>query len=174
MARDREQNERNEMLVDDGIYLPGLNIGPRVPHYYGDYVRRLFLGAAVLMFVFVPLFGFVAPMLLPIQIFGAVILITLGALTNPKKRSILMLDALASAIGIILFEVIALSSYTSGDGLGFFAHEVLAFTFMFSLYFSLKTVRAMEMGLLGKEPMPGEFRKGWEDMGRYTRDVRNN
>ena len=166
--------EDNRTFVENGLYLPRLNLGPRVPHYYGDYVRKLFLAAAVAMFIFIPLFGVITPLLLPFQIFGALVFVTLAALTTPKKEVILIADALAAALGVVIFEAVALVSYTAGDILSFCGNQTLAVLLIFALYFSLKTVRAMELHQIGKQEPPGEFRKNWEQMSRWTRDPRNN
>lgn len=146
--------------ADDGTYLPRLQLGPHVAHYYGDYVRKLFLTAAVAMFLFAPFVGgALLPVLIPIQIGGGVMLIILAALTNPKNKLVMLADSTAAGVGVLVFETSALVEYFSGDYLSFTVHEVLALVLMFALYFSVKTVRAMQLGQIGKREAPGEFRK---------------
>jgi hypothetical protein len=162
--------------IDDGtgIYLPRFNIEPRVPHYYGDIVRRIFIGAAAAIVIFAPFFGGNV-LLLPFEIIGAVVLVILAGLTTPKNMSIMIVNAVAAALGVVIYETTALYAYSNGDVWTFLAHETLVVTFVFALYFSMKTVRAMQLGQIGKHSKPGEFLKGWEDMGqRYTRDPKQN
>ena len=158
-----------------GIYLPRFNIEPRVPHYYGDIVRRLFIGAVAAIVISAPFFGGAIPLLLPLEVIGAVALVILAALTNPKNKTVMIADAGAAAFGIVLYETTALYSYSKGDIWTFLAHEALVLTFVFALYFSTKTVRAMLLGYIGKHLPPGEFLKGWKQMGQdYTHDTKNN
>lgn len=159
---------------DSGLYFPRLRLGPRVPHYYGDNVRKLFIIASVMMLVFVPLFGVIAAFVLPLQIVGAMILIVLAALTSPTKELSLVADALAAGAGIVTFEIVAIASYLMDNIVGFIANEVLSFVFILALYFALKTIRAMRTRQIGKRDLPVSKRPDWEELSERTRDVRNN
>jgi hypothetical protein len=146
-----------------------------VPHYYGDFVRQLFLVGAIGMLVLIPFFEVIIPLLLPFQVFGALLLIVLAAMTNPRNKTVMISDAIAAIVGAAVFELVAMSAYTSGLFYSFLAHQVLAAVFMFALYFALKTVRAMETGRIGKRPTEDEFRRAtWEELSYRTRDPRNN
>jgi hypothetical protein len=122
-----------------------------IAHYYGDYVRQIFVVAGALMLIMAPFLVNRAPALLPFEIGGAIILVVLAALTNPAKVWVVMADALAAGVGIIVFESLAIAAYSSGNWLAFIALEVVTLAFLFALYFSLKTVRSMMFGLIGKQ-----------------------
>jgi len=128
-----------------------------IPHYYGDYVRQIFVVTGALMLIMAPFLVNRAPALLPFEIGGAIALVVLAALTNPKKVWVLLADSLTAGVGIIVFESLAIAAYASGNWLAFIALEVVTLAFLFALYFSLKTVRAMMFGQVGKRPTFGEF-----------------
>ncbi len=154
---DRRRDEDSRQDGDDLIYIPRLRLGPRVAHYYGDHVRKLFIGAAAVSLILAPFFSNYLPFTLPFEILGAIVLIVLAALTNPKNELVMLANAAAAAIGVVANETIALFAYLNGEILIFSAREALAFIFVFALYFSLKTVRAMQLGQIGKREPPGEF-----------------
>mgnify|MGYP001611693625 CR=1 FL=1 len=152
-----EAKEEKEMTTAD-LYFPGLNLGPRLAHYYGDYVRKLFIVAAALMLILAPFLpSGLWVLTLPFDIVGALVLVALAALTNPKKELIMLANAAAAGIGLAASEVIALSAFANGESLVFIAREVLAFVFVLALYFALKTLRAMRFQQVGKRELPGEF-----------------
>lgn len=128
-----------------------------IPHYYGDYVRQIFVVTGAAMLILAPFLVNRAPMLLPFEIGGAIVLVILAALTNPKKVWVLLADTLAAGVGIIVFESLAIAAYASGNWLAFIALEVVTLAFLFALYFSLKTVRTMMFGQIGKGPRFGDF-----------------
>ena len=138
-------------------YFPSLRIGPSIPHYYGDYVRQIFILTGAAMLVLAPFLVNRAPTLLPFEVGGAIALVCLAALTNPKKQWVLMADTLAAGVGVIVFESLSLAAYTSGNWLAFIALEAVAIAFLIALYFSLKTLRSMMLGQIGKEPSFDEF-----------------
>lgn len=142
---------------DETMNLSGLRTGPAIAHYYGDYVRQIFIVAGVAMLVLAPFLISRAPTLLPFQIGGAIVLVFLAALTNPQKIWVLIADAIVSAIGIIVFEALALAAYASGNWLAFIAVETITIAFLLAFYFSLKTVRAMMHHQIGKRPRFGDF-----------------
>lgn len=132
-------------------------MGSSIPHYYGDYVRQIFVVTGAAMLIMAPFLVSRAPALLPFEIGGAIALVVLAALTNPKKVWVLMADTLAAGVGIIVFESLAIAAYASGNWLAFIALEVVTLAFLFALYFSLKTVRTMMFGQIGKSSTFGEF-----------------
>ena len=161
MAGNNEEQEKDEIAVDDTYYyLPTMqNLGPALPHYYGDYVRKLFLGAAALLLVFAPFLGGFLPLTLPFEIVGAVALVAFAALTSPKKQWVVAGDAVLSGAFMFVCEIIAIFAYLQDDMLMFFAREALAVIFLFAFYFSVKTLRAMILHQIGKREPPGEFLK---------------
>lgn len=163
--------QKEQQMTTAEMYF-GAAFGPRLPHYYGDYVRRLFISAAALMLVLAPfLQGSLWLVTLPLDIIGALVLIILAALTHPKKELIMIANAAAAGIGLAASEVVALLAYGNGESLLFITREVLAFLFVLALYFSLKTLRAMRFQQVGKRELPGEFLED-TDMEAY-REVRS-
>ncbi|MFZ2556094.1 MAG: hypothetical protein WAZ27_02205 [Minisyncoccia bacterium] len=145
---------------EDGVmHLPDLRTGPAVAHYYGDYVRQIFIIAGVAMLIFAPLLISRSPTLLPFQVGGAIILVFLAALTNPQKMWVLIADSLAAGIGIVVFEALALAAYSAGNWLAFIVVEAITILFLLAFYFSLKTVRAMMHHQIGKRPRFGDFQE---------------
>jgi len=80
-----------------------------IPHYYGDYVRALFLGAAVLSAVVIPVFGNLLPFGTFVQVLSALLLVLLAGLTNPHSRMLILYDTIISGVGVLLLESIAIS-----------------------------------------------------------------
>lgn len=132
-------------------------LGSNIPHYYGDSVRQIFVVVGAAMLLLAPFLINRAPALLPFEIGGAIALVCLAALTNPRKVWVLMADSLAAGIGVIVFESLAIAAYASGNWLAFIALEVVTIAFLYALYFSLKTVRSMIFGQVGKRETYGEF-----------------
>ena len=153
--------------LQDEMYLPRLYIGRHISHYYGDHVRRIFVGVALILLVSAPFFAGSAFVLLPIQIACALFLITLSALTNPKNKMIMLANAVASFLGVIAFEMVAFAAYTAGSPIAMLGFQAIAIAFISSFYLSLKTVRAMELGQIGKRDLPGEF---LAEKHRHTKD----
>lgn len=130
------------------IFYPGRAY---IPHYYGDIVRGLFIAATLLMLVSSPLYAESLRTALPVLVIAAVVLIALAALTNPRSVVITRLNAAAAGVGVIVFEIWALMAFNLGALLGFVLLEAVAILFVFAFYFSLKTLRAMIMGLIGND-----------------------
>lgn len=143
-AHDQEAPYR----ADLNPYAP-VRIGPSIPHYYGDYVRQLFIFCAAAMLVLAPFLSRDNFFLLSIEVIGAVVVVVLGALTNPKNKIALLADAIVAGIGVVVYELLALALYTQGEMLAFLAREVVAMGFLFALYFSLKTFRNMLLDVVG-------------------------
>lgn len=142
---------------DAVMHLPGLRVGPMIAHYYGDYVRQIFIITGVAMLIFAPFLMSRAPALLPFQIGGAIALVFLAALTNPHKMWVVIADAVAAGVGIVVFEALALAAYSAGNWIAFIAIEAITILFLLAFYFSLKTVRAMMHHQIGKRDAFGDF-----------------
>lgn len=140
-------------------YLPDLATGPRIPHYYGDYVRQIFMGCAAIMLVFSPFVSSDFPMALPFEIGGAIVIAILGALTNPKRQISMIANAIAAGIGVVVYELLALNAFYAGQMIAFIEREAIAIAFLFALYFSLKTFRNMVFHMLGKQNTVGDLMK---------------
>lgn len=135
---------------EENPYMPDLAPGPRIPHYYGDYVRQIFMGCAAIMLVFSPFVSSDFPMALPFEIGGAIIIAILGALTNPTRQISMIANAMAAGVGVVVYELLALNAFYSGAMIAFIQREAIAIAFLFALYFSLKTFRNMQFRILGK------------------------
>lgn len=128
-----------------------------IRHYYGDTVREFFLGAAALILFAAPFYTDNLNLELPFIVFGAVAIVCLAAVTNPWNRLVMTLNAIVAGVGLVLYESWALLQYQSQDAIVFVLREAPAIIFLFALYFSLKTLRAMMMGLIDKELETTEF-----------------
>ena len=138
--------------------LPYRNIAA-VPHYYGDYVRSIFIVIGAFMLILAQFVSERAPELLPVQVVSAVVLVLLAGLTSPRKVWVLILDAIAAGLGVIFFEFLALAAYNASSWFAFIALEIVAIAFLVALYFSIKTVRAMQSGQIGQKPTFGDFNR---------------
>lgn len=148
-----------------GYYLPRFSFGPRLAHYYGDSVRSMFLIIAAGMLFLAPFFGSRLPFDVPFEVLGAIAIVCLGAMTSPRRPYVMMANATAAGIGVVYSEIIAIYAYSGGDSLTFVIRELFAVGFLFALYFSVKTLRAMLSGRIGKRPLPGDF---YESITRRT------
>jgi hypothetical protein len=127
-----------------------------VSHYYGDIVRSLFLGAAIMTGLAIPF----TPNIQSSVLLGApaiVALLVLAGLTHPHGKIVLIFDVAAAALGVVATQLLAIGVYQEGWlPLAVFI-EVLSIVFMAALYFGIKTLRAMVMGKVGKIDGVGEF-----------------
>ncbi len=132
--------------------------GPRIPHYYGDTARWLMLLVAVVLFVSVPIFPDLLPLSPSLQVVAAVLLVIFAALTSPHKRWSIVCDAVLSGAVLIAVELIAVETYAGSSWSVFLLREGIVIVLLFSLYYSLKTLRSMSLHVLGqKGTKPGEF-----------------
>lgn len=141
----------------EAMYREDVLGAPLIPHYYGDIVRRIFIAAAGLLLILSPFLSRDIPAVLGIGVALALILALLAALTNPQKQFIMIANAVTSLFGILLTEVFALASFSAGAYVTFAISEGFVIAFLFALYFSVKTVRAMMMGRIGRKLNVGEF-----------------
>lgn len=128
-----------------------------IPHYYGDYVRTLFVAVAVLSSVAIPVLGDLLPFGTAVQVLSALLLVLLAGLTHPHSIILFMYNIAVSAIGVVLLESAAISLYHTDSFELFLAREAAALLMLFAFYFSVKTLRAMSAGKLGKLDRPWEF-----------------
>lgn len=125
------------------------NFSARPPvHYYGDIVRKLFLGAGMLMLVTLAFFGEIINTPLPLSVLAIILVSSLSGLESPNHKWIVMINTLASAIGCGFFQYTAVHYYMASttnmsiDWAFFVVNELLSIIFFFALYYSSKTVRA--------------------------------
>lgn len=114
-------------------------------HYYGDAVRFLFMLAAIIMLITLPFLSGK----LPVSTYAAILIILiigiLAGITNPLQKWISVLNAAIAVGGSSAFEYYAVKSLISYQvtTLYFVTNQVLAIVFLFALYYSIKTLRAM-------------------------------
>jgi len=130
---------------------------PMVPHYHGDIVRQLFVTGAIAMLLSAPFYTENLRAELPFIIFGALAAIAAAALTSPHKRTFVTVDVVAAALIAIIYESWALFDYESSTWPEFALRQLIAIVFMVAFYFSMKTLRAMFLGKVGKSEEVGEF-----------------
>ena len=124
---------------------------PQIPHYHGDAVRIFFLIGGIVILVTLPFFNNLLQLgtgFLPVF----VVLIALGgAIVNPFQRWIVAVNLLISAVAVILFEYAAVVGY--GDDIFILSviRQALAVIFLFALYYSGRTLRAMFLHQVGKK-----------------------
>ena len=121
----------------------------KIPHYYGDVVRVLFVVVAVLLLISIPMFGTVLPFGVPAQIVGAIILVLCAAFTNPHSKWIVVANAIIAGCAVMLFEAAGIFLYTKDAIPLFFVREAGALLMLFALYFSVKTARSFIMHTIG-------------------------
>ena len=128
-----------------------------IPHYYGDYVRMLFLATALLIFVGIPFWGHLIPFGTMFEVVSGIILIVLAGLINPHSKWVMIVSAVVAGLGAFLLELSAISFHAQHSMELLVAREVGAIMLVTALYFSVKTVRAMMQGKVGERPVPWEF-----------------
>lgn len=128
-----------------------------IEHYYGDVVRQLFVGAALVICLAIPLWGDLLPVGTFSEIAAAILLVLLAGITSPHGKMIFLYNAIVAAFGALLLEVFATSLYHEQSLELFLAREAAAILLLFAFYYSVKTLRAMAQGKIGKPPFPWEF-----------------
>lgn len=132
---------RDTSDVDLQAQEPWIYRSHHVPHYYGDSVRQLLLFVAAVMLVAAPFYASNLSAELPIIVGASLVLVCLAAFTSPVSRPILFADALAAGVGMVLFEMWALSSMAETAPVAIGLRQAIAILLMFCLYFAGKTLR---------------------------------
>lgn len=127
-----------------------------IPHYYGDIVRGLLLGAAALLLISFPLYADSVRTQFPFIIFGAFVAVAVAAFTDPHKRISLMADAIVAGVGMVVYAGWGLLGYDGLNPVAFVLRLAIAVICLFAFYFSLKTVRAFALHEIGKHDRFGE------------------
>lgn len=113
----------------------------KIPHYYGDIIRLIFIIAAVFMLIVLPIFKDTIPFPLTASVFSIMLIGLLAGLTNPRIIIVTAFDTICAVSGFIIFEYIAVS-YFDSDFWYAFTNQILAILLFISLYYSTKTLRA--------------------------------
>jgi hypothetical protein len=141
-----------------------------LPHYYGDTVRRIFIASAAVILAASPIYSDSVADQFIVEIIGALILVICAAFTNPRSFWIFFANSLAAAMGVVIFQAWAISAYTQTSAVTpivFVIREVLAVALLFALYFSVKTLRAMQLHQIGEEDEEGRRPDTYD---KYTED----
>ena len=114
-------------------------------HYYGDAVRFLFMLAAIIMLVTLPFLSGKLPVPIYVSILVILLIGILAGITNPLQKWISVLNAVIAVGASSIFEYYAVKSLVAYQvtTLYFITNQALAFVFLFALYYSIKTLRAM-------------------------------
>ena len=124
---------------------------PNVAHYHGDTVQTLFLIGGIIILATLPFFKNLLQIgtgFLPIFV---VLLVLGGSIVNPFQRWIVTVDLIISATAVVLFEYAAVIGYGSDIFFLSVIRQSLAIVFLFALYYSGRTLRAMFMHQIGRK-----------------------
>jgi hypothetical protein len=138
-----------------------------VAHYYGDVVRQVLIVTAALMLIAAPFYADNLRVELPFEVAGALILAGIAALISPHNRSAMFGSAIATGVGVVLFETWALYSYGDSSVAQFTLRQIIALSFLTGFYFSVKTVRAFVMQTIGRVGTSREFERDDEDRTKH-------
>ncbi len=124
---------------------------PHVPHYHGDTIQILFLIGGIIILATLPFFKNLLQIgtgFLPVFV---VLLVLGGAIVNPFQRWVVTIDLVISAVAVILFEYAAVVGFGHDNFFLSVTRQVIAIVFLFALYYSGRTLRAMIMHQIGKK-----------------------
>ncbi|MCE9644253.1 hypothetical protein K8Q93_03365 [Candidatus Parcubacteria bacterium] len=116
-----------------------------IPHYYGDYVRRFFMVAAVITLLALPFF----PGMLPWGgVLGSLVLaaslVLCAGLTSPMRRLVIYFNLALSFFGMLVFEYAAVTMYAGDPLILSVFRQIMAIIFASSLYYSGKSLRGVK------------------------------
>ncbi len=129
-------------LEDDYIEKPKKE---RPEHYYGDTVRKLFLTSGVIMLLFNAFFFDLISTPTVLTVLGAIIIVILAGLQNPRHLWLNILNTCVSAIACFVFTYTGIQHYMHADVFNvafFWSNQLLGLLFLFATYYSSKTIRA--------------------------------
>ncbi len=113
----------------------------RIPHYYGDVVRIIFVIAGLTMLIFLPIFKDLVVVPISSVILVIICIDLFAGLTNPLQKWISLVNLIISLSAFIIFESIAVDYFSTSEKLYASVNQFLALLFFLSLYFSTKTFR---------------------------------
>lgn len=119
-----------------------------IVHYYGDTVRQLFLAAGIIIALSIPFFAHLIPVPNLISLAVVLVLVFLAGYTSPRKKMVIMIDVLTSALAILVFgnhaSLIWSSNHKDWHSTIFFWMLItLVIIFIFAFYYSVKSFRWM-------------------------------
>jgi len=137
------ENGNHNVGVEAGLRFSMGFLHPRAHHHDVIAVRQLMLGAAVVMLLTAPFYGDSLLVELPFVLIGAVVLISLSAITRATEKSILTADAVVAGVGMCIYQTWALIGYEQAVTVSFVLRETLVVLFLFIFYFSVMASRSM-------------------------------
>ncbi len=113
-------------------------------HYYGDIVRYLFITAATLMIIGLPIFQDYIQWPLMLSILAIAMLGVAAGLTNPKQMVSAVVNLIIALIGFVVFTYtsVAAMNLVPRDDKFLLSNIVLSLVFIFATYFAMKTFRS--------------------------------
>lgn len=114
-------------------------------HYYGDIVRFLFMCAAVVMIVGLPVVSNYLSLPTWSSVMGVLVLGLAAGFTNPVQVWDAVINVVVASVGFFVFDLYTVQSYQNIHlhSKFFIANMVLAAIFVFATYFSVKTLRGL-------------------------------
>lgn len=114
-------------------------------HYYGDTVRVLFLLAALIMLVSLPIFVKMTGMPAYVSVLAILGLGLAAGVTNPEQVWDAQVNASIAVLGTVVFEGYAVTLYQKYQGPSgfFYTNLVLGCIFFVAVYLSIKTLRGL-------------------------------
>jgi len=125
--------------------------GKKAAHYYGDTVRRLFIVGGILILVSMPFYNNIVPISPTLVTLAVIVLVLAAAITTRVKKWIIVVDSVLSAIFLIAFETYSVVYYLETGKVAFIIRQAVAIIFLFALYYSVKTLRAMYLNQITKQ-----------------------
>ena len=119
---------------------------PKMKYYYGNVIRQASLIGCAFLLLAIPLDTELLYLYLYGGVFVIFVMVVLAALTNPRVMKFIIADAAISGFLFILFQYLAISGFIhTGNILSvqFILRELIAISFLVSMYYSIKTLRWM-------------------------------
>lgn len=133
---------------------------PRVPNYYGDSVRAIFLVISVMLIV-AESAGATLPLSSAASVFAATALVIAAGVTNPTQKWVHWVNAGFSLFGTLFFGITAVEKYRAGARFpdpSFIFVELIALLSLAALYLSTRTIRGRfekaNAGIKRPPPLP--------------------
>ena len=161
------KDESGDVGLEAGVRFSMGFLRPRPHHHDITSVKQLLLGAAVLMLVSAPFYGESLRVELPFELIGALVIVSLVAITRTMERVILTADAIAAGVGLSIYQTWALFGYIGAGhalSIAFVLRETLAVLFMFAFYFSVMASRSMIIREAGETDSSDEVGGDLEDV----------
>lgn len=117
-----------------------------IPHYYGDVERELLLFAGAVMLVGLFFFHQLLPSPMYLSLMAIMVLVVIAGAVSPRQKWLAVVNAAVAFIGGIIFSYEAFTTRAAAQA-GYYPEVLpwmnltLAIVFIFTLYFSVKTLR---------------------------------